>query len=934
MEFQKEIIEALIPDLRVYDNFYNIWHPISMVEKATVAHNADFQVDLMQIDLPAPHPLDNIWLSNRIIGTPVTLYINGVWWTGRVQTATKRLNQGSEMWNIVVASDDKQLHRLVSLTPSTGANAAQKTIKGSFRTVLRQLIQESVARTGLPMYFRSSATGPDVEIIARVEDTLAGVLSPTVERNPIYVNTTMLLPEMFERDNISAAFTQYMGAAERQWYQQAESQGLYPDLQPRTGITAGPLSVGDELPEYWWWGEANLDVRATGQQKTYGVCWNPFELDAENRTRSGFYEDGSSFHVDNCTRVSTMERLKINQRSWLWMNQFVTHWSALNWRRGNGLALLPAAISAGRVIRLDTGEVLTEAGLQEFTDTIGSGDVVAWLDHATKNWVVATYAKAKEYEQSLAVAGPQKPYPGVCVNLHSGRDRREIIQFGTGPGGGLEAWEAVINAPEAAALVAGAQWGKWTSALMAANQGKQLTVPSSGVASALPGAATAVANSGGSVTSMTADIRPSAGVDNTEVNFSTLTAGMDMGIVGPLFYREKFHSIGSNEWNADVASTFEAEWAAMQGNTAMTLTVGSNACVFGKDVTLADGTQIPGWLEGDRVSFHDGDTRLTEVVTGWEATWDAANPVPKITPLLGKREDRYSPVDELVNLVRDIEKAGTRSQLEPPRLPTKVDIVDVAKEAFTSASVDWNREVRDNLDLARTAVQEAQLAREGAEVSLSEATRLLSGPNDGDFKSVLTLHNETLAAHQRTLAAQTQVDAAQNNAIAAVSNAQRAQQAAQAAAASAQEQLARQVRLIQEEQTRAQVRDDVLSLTFEYNRTQHYRTHYSNSSPSWFPYLTWNRRVFKGNGWATKYGDAIDYVDVALTAVASGLITGGRPELFYFRITRDMDRNGRTFEVQSDDWGKTIDYYLVAVTPKWNYKRLLANKMREAGLTP
>ncbi|RKW87634.1 hypothetical protein D9B38_12325, partial [Corynebacterium diphtheriae] len=143
--------------------------------------------------------------------------------------------------------------------------------------------------------------------------------------------------------------------------------------------------------------------------------------------------------------------------------------------------------------------------------------------------------------------------------------------------------------------------------------------------------ADAVKSSGGAIAGVNAAISPRGTVDGTDVAFSALNARVDMSITGPMFYRERFHSIGSGEWTADVGATFEEQWSQMQGSTSMELHVnGMGTAIFGDDQKRPDGTTIYGWREGDRVTFIDGDTQLSEVISGWEASWSADKPFPVV----------------------------------------------------------------------------------------------------------------------------------------------------------------------------------------------------------------------------------------------------------------------------------------------------------------
>ena len=101
-------------DLRLWDNFYSRWKPITEVISGALTHRADLSIDTMQLVLPGDHSLSPVFASTGEVGAPVTVEVNGVFWSGHITKATRsRERSGEELWELEVSSDDKHLHRLV-----------------------------------------------------------------------------------------------------------------------------------------------------------------------------------------------------------------------------------------------------------------------------------------------------------------------------------------------------------------------------------------------------------------------------------------------------------------------------------------------------------------------------------------------------------------------------------------------------------------------------------------------------------------------------------------------------------------------------------------------------------------------------------------------------------------------------------------------------
>lgn len=758
-------------DLRIWDTFYSQWRPITPVEEGSVSRRGDFGVDTMSLTLPAPHPLDSLLLASRVIGPPVSFELNGVQWTGRLSEVKKIRQDGAERWVLTAASDDKHLHRLQAKTPVTAADGGHTVRKGKLAEVAEWMIARGVARTGLPVYFCADVEGPEVEITARTEDTIADVLTKPAERQNLFVDVRALTPDNVATRGLpgTAVIKQFMGELERRWFKKFTAEGAYPHAVPQGRIQAAPTGFDDVVtPPGWFVGNPGVgqlgQARALAEGQTL-VCWNPFEINPGSAPSDLYYRDGSERQRVGVTRGATADELAqlASSTARQWFGVFVTHWAAGQWLKHLDTGLLGECAAAGMLVRADGREVRTPQDVQNLDGYIGAGAAWAWQQGG--QWVIANRTDWTRESTARQVTGPQPPYPGLLVHFFPERDRRQVV-FTTAPGGGLEGWEAAITPPDAASLIAGAQWDKWMGALMAggglsdrATGGVQISQSAAevtGASSALPTAGEAVAKSGGAVQRVTAQITPGATTGDSDVSFSTLTAGMDMAIVGPLFYREKYFGIGSGDWSADVATSFEEEWAKMQGSTSMQMTVGSGRnVIFGDDAARPDGTKILGWRVGDRISLIDGETHLTEVISGWECKWSAANPAPVVVPLLGKRSENHTPVDTLVDTVRKIQKATERAQVSPPKVPTQTDVTRVVERwssPLRAEMKDSLQESAEAIELAQEATAVARQSTLDSEEAQNQAIRALTTAQEATQNASIAT-NTAVQALQKSQAA-------------------------------------------------------------------------------------------------------------------------------------------------------------------------------------
>lgn len=757
------VVDFMVPDLRIWDQFYGTWKPLAPVTSVDVSHHADLTVDTMTIKMPAPHPLDKLMHATRVKGLPVTLRLNGVDWTGQIESAAQsRADSGVQQWTVTVLSDDKFFHRLQAKSPVTSANGGAVVKKGTIGAVMDWLVRQGVSRTGLPAYVCRDMEGKEVEVTARTEDSVADLLSTVTERADTFIQVQMLTPDVVAGGNIpgDAELAQYMGPLEREWYQRFREEGGLPYIGTDERVKAAPAILEDIYQPAWWFaGTGAVDQDGRPVKETTGVAWNPFEKSPAGSPTQLFYPDGTTRSREGVTRVAAKDVLEERAATadHRWFGTFVTYWAAGQWVKHLDTGLLQAAAEAGLVVRGDGKRVKTTSDVQELDRYIGDGEAHAWQQAG--EWVIANHTDYLAELSKRKVQPEQPVWPGVMIRLFGERDRRHVV-FSTAPGGGLESWEAKIKAPDGAALLAAAQWDSWMHGLL--NSGKLSKRASDGVqAGATAGEITAgksqlgasvadaVKSSGGAIAGVNAAISPRGTVDGTDVAFSALNARVDMSITGPMFYRERFHSIGSGEWTADVGATFEEQWSQMQGSTSMELHVnGMGTVIFGDDQKRPDGTTIYGWREGDRVTFIDGDTQLSEVISGWEASWSADKPFPAVKPLLGKRTDQRTPVDSLVDMVHKIQKLTQKTSLAPARVPKRMDVERVANKAVEPAISEFQRQADAARAEVRSAVDESRAANSAAQSAIRTARKADLTSEEGKKQAIAA--NSTANAAQQT----------------------------------------------------------------------------------------------------------------------------------------------------------------------------------------
>lgn len=704
-------------DLRIWDQYYSQWWTLAGITSIQLTKNGDFKIDTGTIITPGDHPHSRLFMYARTAPVPVTWECNGEHWTGQIRAAKRRRDGHNFVWELDLESDDKHLHRIQARSP----NLQQPTdvTRAPLHTVVRDLIAQGATRTGLPTYLLIETEGDVVEVEARTENTVGDLLQSLTDTADVVTDIRMLLPHHTIPGD--GTVSRWVGPAESRWMSAMLADGHWPHAATTTRIQGAQL-VGDSMfpPDYF---TARTSVGHLGQSRTArtGISWNPFDVRPvlPSDQRNLYYRDGSRRMQNGVTRTATAAELQqlANTEDRQHFGTFVTQWQAGAWAAQRDLGLLEEAAAAGLLQRAD-GTPVTPAGIPALHAWIGNDAAWAWQHQGT--WVVAN-RNAWTVESSLRkqnATGSQKQLPGLLIHMHAGRDRREIV-MSTADAGGLDAWEATITAPDGAAIITGMQHDQWVTDLMASGG---ISADAAGGVRAKTSAAdldggTADA-AGERVTDLTVDVLPTATATDSEVAFGSVQAGVDLSVAGAWFHRERYMGLGGS-WGPDVASQMESMWAEMQGGTALTLTTAqTRAFTFGADVIREDGTVCPGWRIGDRITFIDDNAQITEIIAGWEFRHAVGEP-PRVAPVLGKRINRRTPLDELVDVARAAQERAERNALTPPKRLGNDELVGIIETEYGTKFDTW-----------ATGIQSAQSTLSQQQSTLSQQQSSLESQQD------------------------------------------------------------------------------------------------------------------------------------------------------------------------------------------------------------
>ncbi|ACP33568.1 hypothetical protein [Corynebacterium aurimucosum] len=728
-------------DARVWDVSMSQWWSLAPWEEINLQWREDWGVDTGEIRLAEDHPRASRLRAARHVPVPVTFEVNGVRWDGYVEsTETGQEADGTRYLRVTVQSETKHFHRMLGRGPvASAADGSSDVEEGPLGEVTHKLIARGAVRTGLPTYVLIDHAGDPVQVEVRTEDYVAGLLEEPLAGSDSFVQVRKLLPG----EAIPGVGTalHYEGPMERDWAKAQLGKGVWPmaSINPRVYGAAVPLDV-PPMPDNSWAGRGQVGDGALLAEPMDGICWVPFETVVERPV--GYYAevDPAGVHVISRDRISVAPGAQAGRP------HFVTHWAAGTFKE---TPALKASISDG-LVRTTQGEAI--GSVAEALGKIGKGEAYAWKDGA--GWVLATPEEFRADNKRYAPTEYGQPQtPGVLVWQHAGRDRRGVV-FSSAPGGGLKRWATTETAPDGAMLIGGGQLDAQTIAALESGvlkpQGTVTSAEGDKAKALLPSSATMP----GAVERLDVDVQPHATIDGTDVSFSRAGGRVNIEAAGPFFLREKYMSLsstGGTNPTADIAR----EWAASQGTTSMSLTPGHHqSVVFGDDMRRPDGRVVPGWKPGDRISFVDGNTRVSEVIMGYTLKASSTEELT-VEPILGRRDNGI--MSRFKSLVSDSERSSRKALLAPARKVPKQavqDIVDKSTGELTrsfeasyraySASLmelgdTWRQELKNGLSAEQQARVEAlrneQQARERAgtdlrgqlEAKLNSASAQLSG---------------------------------------------------------------------------------------------------------------------------------------------------------------------------------------------------------------
>ena len=668
-------------DARVWDVSMSRWWSLAPWEEINLQWREDWGVDTGEIRLAEDHPRASRLRAARHVPVPVTFEVNGVRWDGYVEsTETGQETDGTRYLRVTVQSETKHFHRMLGRGPvASAADGSSEIEEGSLGAVTHRLVARGAVRTGLPTYVLIDHQGDPVQVEVRTEDYVAGLLEEPLAGSTSFVQVRKLLPG----DTIpgTGRALHYEGAMERQWANAQLAKGVWPNA------TTGPRIYGSTvltdappMPDNSWAGRGQVKDGALLSEPMEGICWIPFETVVERPL--GYYTeiDPAKVHVIDRTKIKDGPGAKAGRP------HFVTYWEA------GKFTVTPAlrrALGAG-LVRTING--LRMSGIGMVKSWVEDGAVYAWKEGV--EWVIATPSEFLADNKRYAATGSaQKQTPGVLVWQHAGRDRRGVV-FSSAPGGGLKRWATTETAPDGAMLIGGGQLDAQTIAALESG----LLKPKGTVTSASAESAEALLPSStkmpGAVERLDVDVQPHATIDGTEVSFSKAGGRVNIEAAGPFFLREKYMSLSSTG-GTNPTSEIAREWAASQGTTSMSLTPGHHqTVVFGDDVRRPDGRVVPGWKPGDRISFVDGTTRVSEVIMGYTLKASATSALT-VEPILGRRDNGV--MTRFKSMVEASEKTGRKALLAPPRKVPKETLEKVADDRFGDTSAQWRKDIAADL---------------------------------------------------------------------------------------------------------------------------------------------------------------------------------------------------------------------------------------------
>lgn len=667
---------------RVWDQHFTRSMPLYPWREISGEVREDLSIDTLTVTLSEGHPAMVMLRAHKTIPVPVTVTINGYVISGLVTSLVQK--SGGEI-TVTISSDDKHLHRILARShEASAADMDAAPISGPVGGLVVRLVADGAQRTGLPVYILNEHAGDVVRVEVRSEDSIADVLGPVLESSDTWVNVRMLLPG----DTLPGAgrIIRVQGGMESQWEEQHLKAGDWPQATRDERLVrevVAPATV--PLPHMSWADTGGLDYMGHPRAEVMaGVCWVPFMTS----TGRGVWNDFTSDDV----RAATYTEFEAHVRPGWW--EHVTMWDT--WVGASDLLLLDSACKAGAVVTLN-GDVFPDGDAAR--RWAGDRPIYAWFNGA--RWVVADKEGFTAEDKRRTTTTIQYQTPGVLIHIHGGRDRRSIV-FSTRRGAGLEGWETTTTAPEAARIIAGGQIDAATmNAITAGAVAPKVTTTEGITTPTVPGF-----EAGESVEITSQPLATSTG-NNTA--FTRMGGQVAISAAGAFFYREQYVSLEGSA--TDPVGDVARQWAKSQGSTQVTFTPGhATNAVFGADIPDGDGVfpgGLMGWVPGDRVSFQDGETRVSEVIIGFtlHQSWD--KPL-EVLPILGRADSGV--IAGLARRITGAEKLATRAL---HRVPPRVEKSSVVKL------------VRSETDGIGELIERAEAAVANGRAHDAEATRLL-----------------------------------------------------------------------------------------------------------------------------------------------------------------------------------------------------------------
>ena len=679
-------------DARVWDSFMSRWWPLAPWQELSLQGRADWSVDTGSLTLSADHPQLPRLRQCRHVPVPVTFTINGVHWDGYVESVETGQNEdGTQYAQVNLWSEHKHFHRMLARsTVASAADSSAETITSHIGELTHRLVSRGAVRTGLPTYVLVESDGDPVEVEVRTEDYVADILDEPLAGSDSFVEVRKLLPGQEVPGVGTARF--YTGVMERQWMRYELGKGRWPNAKTNNRIVGDSLAVeSPAMPENSWNGDGRIRFGNLASKDTAGICWIPFETVVDRPL--GYYE------TVNPADVFVVSRGEVRDLAGAQAHRphFVTEWKSGTFIEGR-VGKLKACAAAGLLRKTNSGKLTYSAALSY----IGGGAAYAWKEGV--EWVLANPTDFTEDNKRYEAEGKnQKQTPGTFVWQHQGRDRRGVV-FSSAPGGGLRKWSTTETGPDGAMLIGGGQMDAQTIAALESGvlqpKGTVGTVDADSAAAYLPGSAGFPSE----VEKLDIDVQPHATIDGTEVSFSKAGGRVDIAQAGPFFLREKYMNLSSTGGTNPTAE-IAREWARSQGTTSMSLAPGHHeTVVFGDDIQLPDGRVVPGWKPGDRVSFVDKTTRVSEVIMGYSLK-SSANDALSVEPILGREVNGV--LASLERKIKAQEKAGRKALLAPPRKLPKTAIERVADDRFADDSAQWRKDIAGDLSAASRYSEES-----------------------------------------------------------------------------------------------------------------------------------------------------------------------------------------------------------------------------------